>query len=76
MLLTLSFGLNVAGGMASARRGLLYGVWLGGLFGMFRNHVASLREQARLEEEDKRLAEVRLLAEENRGLRVSHDRQM
>lgn len=44
--------------MAAARRGLFYGVWLGGVFGLFRNHVASLREQAQLAEEDERLAQV------------------
>lgn len=62
MLLTFSFGLSVAGGLASARKGLFYGVWLGGLFEMFRNHVASLKEEARMLAEDNRLAEVRLLS--------------
>lgn len=47
-----------AGGVASARRGLFYGVWLGGLFSLFRNHVASLKEQAQLAEEHERLAQV------------------
>lgn len=42
------------------RRGLFYGVWLGGVFGLFRNHVASLREQAKIAEEDERLAQVRV----------------
>lgn len=45
--------------MAAARRGLFYGVWLGGMFGMFRNHVASLKEQAQLAAEEERLAQVR-----------------
>ncbi|CAM9366825.1 unnamed protein product [Pylaiella littoralis] len=49
---------GVPGGVASARRGLFYGVWLGGLFSMFRNHVASLKEQAQLAEEHERLAQV------------------
>ncbi|CAB1120374.1 unnamed protein product [Ectocarpus sp. CCAP 1310/34] len=44
-------------GMAAARSHLFYGFWLGGVFSLFRNHVASLREQARLAEEDKRLAQ-------------------
>ncbi|CAN0423777.1 unnamed protein product [Ectocarpus sp. 12 AP-2014] len=48
---------GVSGGVAAARSGLFYGVWLGGVFGLFRNHVASLREQARLAEEDERLAQ-------------------
>lgn len=48
-----------AGGVAAARRGLFYGVWLGGVFGLFRNHVASLREQAQMAEEDERLAQVK-----------------
>ncbi|CAN0343482.1 unnamed protein product [Ascophyllum nodosum] len=48
---------GVSGGVASARRGLFNGVWLGGLFGMFRNHVASLREEARLAAEDDRMAQ-------------------
>lgn len=47
------------GGVAAARRGLFYGVWLGGVFGLFRNHVASLREQAQMAEEDERLAQVK-----------------
>eukprot|EP00752_Nemacystus_decipiens_P005453 g4942.t1 len=48
---------GVTGGVANARRGLFYGVWLGGMFGLFRNHVASLREQAQMAEEDARLAQ-------------------
>ncbi|CAM9320737.1 unnamed protein product, partial [Hapterophycus canaliculatus] len=48
---------GVSGGVATARRGLFYGVWLGGLFGMFRNHVASLKEQAQLAVEEERLAQ-------------------
>lgn len=48
-----------AGGVAAARRGLFYGVWLGGVFGLFRNHVASLREQAQMAEEDERRAQVK-----------------
>lgn len=48
---------GVSGGLAAVRRGLFYGVWLGGVFGLFRNHVASLREQARLSAEDERLAQ-------------------
>eukprot|EP00904_Undaria_pinnatifida_P000850 jgi/Undpi1/10766/HiC_scaffold_29.g13214.m1 len=48
---------GVSGGLAAVRRGLFYGVWLGGVFGLFRNHVASLREQAKIAEEDERLAQ-------------------
>lgn len=44
-----------AGGVAAARRGLFYGVWLGGMFTLFRNHVSSLEEQAKLEEGNQRL---------------------
>lgn len=47
------------GGLAATRSGLFYGVWLGGMFGLFRNHVASLKEQARMAEEDERLAQVK-----------------
>ena len=52
---------GVAGGLTAMRRGLFYGVWLGGVFGLFRNHVASLREQAKLSEEDERLAQVGII---------------
>ncbi len=50
---------EISGGVAAARSGLFYGVWLGGMFGLFRNHVASLKEQARMAEEDERLAQVK-----------------
>lgn len=46
------------GGLASARTGLFYGIWIGGMFGIFRNHLAHVREEARLAEEDRRLEEV------------------
>lgn len=48
-----------AGGVAAARIGLFYGVWLGGVFSLFRNHVASLRQQTQMAEEDERLAQVK-----------------
>lgn len=57
----------VTGGLAAARRGLFYGVWLGGMFGLFRNHIASLRDQAALAEEDAVLAQVRGRDEGRRG---------
>lgn len=49
------------------RRGLFYGVWLGGVFGLFRNHVASLREQARLSAEDERLAQASVVGGRGAG---------
>eukprot|EP00903_Cladosiphon_okamuranus_P008008 g7726.t1 len=48
---------GVTGGVAAARRGLFYGVWLGGVFGLCSNHVSSLRQQTQMKEEDERLAQ-------------------